>query len=290
MSLNNVYQTLSGTPGHHTGPRRVPPKTRMVEPLGHLGPVGHHQMQAGGNDDPAKGVEVLLAALADAGRHLGHDLVAQVRAKLMMMDRQSRAELAATIDDAFELAPDLSSARRQARWMLINASARQAAMAVWPAFPEPEEPVSNVEHMAPWLALIAQHCALVPDDHRYLIHHLSGLPDAQAMQKAQRYAQAWLRAADGEPRNHRKENAGRRAANASLVPHRAVSMAKTAYRPQQQHNGTPEPLPAGVRMSWTLLVDGKRLAIAGRPMTEDEALASARSRWPLSDVEVLTNA
>lgn len=289
MSLSSVYQALSGTPGHHTGPRRVPPQTRMVEPLGHMGHVGHHKMQGGGKDDPGRSVEALLAALADAGRHLGHDLEGQVRARLMMMDRQSRAELAAAIDDAFEVAPDLTSARQQARRMLTNANTRQAAMAVWPAFPEPKEPVSNVEHMAPWLALIAQHCALVPDDHRYLIHHLSGLPDAQAMRKARRYAQAWLRAADGEPRNHRKENAGRRAANASLVPHRAVTMATTAHRPHQQHHGAPEPLPAGVRMSWTLSVDGRRLAIAGRPMTEDEALASARSRWPLSDVEVRAN-
>ena len=52
----------------------------------------------------------------------------------------------------------------------------------------------------------------------------------------------------------------------------------------------PEPLPAGVRMSWTLRVDGRRLAIAGRPMTEEEALASARARWPGASLEVLTDA
>ncbi|MBY5929129.1 hypothetical protein KUV86_08390 [Halomonas sp. DP8Y7-3] len=156
---------------------------------------------------------MLLAALSDAGRHLGHDLVGQVRARLMMMDRQSRAELAAAIDDAFEVAPDLTSARQQARRMLTNASARQAAMAVWPAYPEPEESASNVEHMAPWLALIDQHCALVPDDHRYLIHHLSGLPATEAMRLAHRYVVAWTNAASTEPSPHRQANAGRRAAN-----------------------------------------------------------------------------
>lgn len=43
-------------------------------------------------------------------------------------------------------------------------------------------------------------------------------------------------------------------------------------------------------MSWPLRVDSKRLAIAGRPMTQGEALASARARWPDADVEVLADA
>lgn len=213
MSLDDVYRAFAGTPGHMACPGRVQPQTRMVEPLGHVGHVGHHKMQEGRRDAPANEVETLLAALRDAGRDLGPELVAQVRARLMPLGRRVRAELVAVIDDAFEVAPDLTSARRQVRRLLASDKALEAAKAVWPAYPDPAAPVANVEPLAPWLAHIARHCELVPDDRRYLMQHLSGLPAAEAMRWAHRYVEAWTDAARAEPTPHRQANAGRRAAN-----------------------------------------------------------------------------
>ncbi|WP_064700575.1 hypothetical protein [Halomonas caseinilytica] len=106
-------------------------------------------MQDGRRDVPANEVETLLAALSDAGRDLGPELVAQVRARLMPLGRRVRAELVAVIDDAFEVAPDLTSARRQVRRLLASDKALEAAKAVWPAYPDPAAPVANVEPLTP---------------------------------------------------------------------------------------------------------------------------------------------
>ncbi len=54
---------------------------------------------------------------------------------------------------------------------------------------------------------------LVPDDCRYLMQHLSGLPAAEAMRLAHRYVEAWMNVASAEPAPHRQANAGRHAAN-----------------------------------------------------------------------------
>ncbi|SOC51012.1 hypothetical protein SAMN05421509_10171 [Chromohalobacter canadensis] len=198
MSLDDVYLAFAGTPGHMGCPGRVQPQTRMVEPLGHVGHVGHHEMQDGRRD---------------AGRDLGPELMAQVRARLMPLGRQARAELVAVIDDVFEVAPDLTSARRQVRRLLASHKTLEAAKAVWPAYPDPAAPVANVEPLAPWLAHIARHCALVPDDRRYLMQHLSGQSAAEAMRLAHRYGEVWTDTARAEPAPHRQANAGRRAAN-----------------------------------------------------------------------------
>lgn len=216
MSLDDVYNTFAGTPGHMTCPGGVPPQTRMVEPLGPVGPVGHHKMQDSGASGPIQEVETLLGALADAGRDLGPELVAKVRARLMPLSRQVRAELVAVIDDAFEVAPDLATARRQTIQLLSNAKALEAAKAVWPAHPDPAVPVANVEPLTPWLAHIDRHCELALDDRRYLVTRLSGLAPDEAMRLAHRYVEAWASGAAAEPAPQRKTNAGRRAANTVL--------------------------------------------------------------------------
>ncbi|MBB3190655.1 hypothetical protein [Halomonas cerina] len=187
--------------------------------------MGHHERQAGqGRAGPAHEVETLLAALADAGRDLGPALAHRLRETLAPLSRQVRAELVAVIDDAFEVAPDVEAARRQAHRLLSNAKALEAAKAVWPAYPEPpastdaQAPAaSRVEPVAPWLAHIARHCELVPDDRRYLLHHLAARSDAEAMRLAHRYVEAWAAAAAAESQVHRRANAGRRTANAFLI-------------------------------------------------------------------------
>ncbi|WP_144439587.1 hypothetical protein [Halomonas chromatireducens] len=179
--------------------------------------MGHHEKEEQQDKaGPAHEVETLLAALADAGRDLGPALAHRLRETLAPLSRQVRAELVAVIDDAFEVAPDLMTARQQARRLLRNAKALEAAQAVWPAYPERPAPVVNVEPLAPWLAHIDRHCELVADDRRYLLHHLSGRPQVEAMRLAHRYVEAWAAAADAESQAHRRANAGRRAANAML--------------------------------------------------------------------------
>ena len=217
MSLDDVYRAFAGTPGPATCPASVPAPPRTVERLGHVGPMGHHEKEE--QQDKAglaHEVETLLAALAEIGRDLGPELTQDLRERLAPLSRQVRAELVAVIDDAFEVAPDLMTARRQAHRLLRNAKALEAAQAVWPAYPEPPAPVANVEPLAPWLAHIDRHCELVADDRRYLLHHLSGRPQAEAMRLAHRYVEAWTAGAGAEPQAHRRANAGRRAANTML--------------------------------------------------------------------------
>lgn len=105
MSLDDVYRAFAGTPGHVACPGRVQPQTRMAEPLGHLGHMGHHEMRG---------------SRREAERDLGPELVAQVRARLMPLGRKLRADLVAVIDDASEVASDLTSVRRLVRRLLTS--------------------------------------------------------------------------------------------------------------------------------------------------------------------------
>lgn len=78
--------------------------------------------------------------------------------------------------------------------------------------PEPET-ASRVE----WLGWITAQVPLIRDDREYVWSRLATLP-AHAMERAaRRYVQTWTEAADAEPKPHRKENAGRRAANRTLL-------------------------------------------------------------------------
>ncbi|MBB3183681.1 hypothetical protein FHR95_001235 [Halomonas fontilapidosi] len=222
MSLDDVFRAFAGTPDPATCPAPVPAQTRMVEPLGHIGHMGHNEKE--GQQDkagPAHEVETLLAALADAGRDIGPALAHCLRETLAPLSRQVRAELVAVIDDAFEVAPDIEDARRQAHRMLRNAKALEAAKVVWPAYPAPPAPTeaqapapSDIE--PPWLAYVAHHCELVPDDRRYLLHHLAARPEAEATKLALQYVETWATAADAESQAQRRDNAGRRAANTML--------------------------------------------------------------------------
>lgn len=222
--FDGLLRRFTGTCQDTTCPAPVPPQTRMVEPLGHVGHMGHHEKQAEQDTaGPAHEVEMLLAALADVGRDLGSELERQLRKTLAPLSRKIRAELVAVIDDAFEVAPDVEAARKQSRRLLSNAKALEAAKAVWPEYPEPSAPsitqppaAGRVEPVAPWLAHIARHCELLPDDRRYLLHHLAARSDAEAMRLARRYVEAWAAGADAEPIPQRRDNAGRRAANTLL--------------------------------------------------------------------------
>ena len=68
-----------------------------------------------------------------------------------------------------------------------------------------------------WLEWIASEVPLVPDDRAYVWARLKTLPPGGVESIARRYVQRWHEAADAEPKPHRKDNAGRRAANRGLL-------------------------------------------------------------------------
>lgn len=81
-------------------------------------------------------------------------------------------------------------------------------------FPENEETRYTASE---WLEWIASEVRLVPEDRTYIWSRLMTLPPGGAEAVARRYVALWKRAADSEPKSHRKENAGRKAANQSLL-------------------------------------------------------------------------
>ncbi|QPL46473.1 hypothetical protein IT895_01180 [Halomonas sp. A40-4] len=166
----------------------------------------------------------MLATLRAIGRDLGGALEKLARERLLGLDNPVRGEVIAALDDAFTVAPDLPSARKQCRHLLTDLNALDAAKACWPALPEPVGEVSVVPHrhtvapiIEPWLALIEQHCTLVPEDKRFIRLRLVTLSPGHAMRLARQYVEAWQQAARDEPRKHAKDNAGRRAANHLLI-------------------------------------------------------------------------
>ena len=242
MSLESLYQQYAGTtdttkwtPDTMPCPPGVRAVSRMVEPSGHDGHDGHgghgghHQI---GKQDvkpkqvPAAPTEIatLIGGLKAAGRSLGL-VEALAREAMAQLTRKAAAELAVVLDDVFEVAPDDATARAHCRRLLTDPQALAAAKAVWPDLPpalvaipqqqaKPKAPASD--DTPPWLRLIRQHCALVPEDERLLTRCLGMQPPRDAMQTAQRYVTTWQQAADAEPRETARDNAGRRAANNEL--------------------------------------------------------------------------
>ncbi|NDL70896.1 hypothetical protein [Vreelandella alkaliphila] len=236
MSLESLYQQYAGTadtakwtPDTKPCPPSVRAVTRMVEPSGHDGHGGHHQI---GKQDvkpkqvPATLAEItaIISGLKAAGRSLG--LVEELaREAMAQLTREAAAELAVVLDDVFEVAPDDATAHAHCRRLLNDQEALAAAKAVWPDLPsalvailqqqaKPKAPASD--NTPPWLRLIRQHCALVPEDERLLTRCLGMRPPRDALHAAQRYVTTWQQAADAEPREAARDNAGRRAANNEL--------------------------------------------------------------------------
>ena len=81
------------------------------------------------------------------------------------------------------------------------------------AFEEKHAPSTASE----WLDWIASEVPLVPEDRVYVWARLMTLPPGGVEAVARRYVQRWQEAADAEPKPHRKDNAGRRAANRGLL-------------------------------------------------------------------------
>lgn len=149
---------------------------------------------------PAHEVEALLVALRQAGHDLGIDLEARIRRSMANLSRQARAELATAIDDAFEASASIEQARLSISRHLLGGGDLGPASAEW------------------WVSWVASRCPVNADDRRYLGDLLRLLPARRRATAACWYSRAWLQAADAEPLPHHRDNAGRRAANATLRP------------------------------------------------------------------------
>ena len=88
-----------------------------------------------------------------------------------------------------------------------------------PPPPEATEVANPVEGAGrlEWLEWIASEVPLVPDDRVYVWARLMTLPPGGVESVARRYVHRWHEAAGAEPKPHRKDNAGRRAANRGLL-------------------------------------------------------------------------
>lgn len=174
--------------------------------------------------EPATPAEVaaIIGGLKAAGRSLGL-VEALAREAMAQLTREAAAELAVVLDDVFEVAPDDATARAHCRRLLKDQEALAAAKAVWPdlppvlvAIPQATTTAPVVDHAPQWLRFVRQHCTLVQEDERLLTRCLGMRPPRDALQATQRYVITWQQAADAEPREAARDNAGRRAANNEL--------------------------------------------------------------------------
>lgn len=161
---------------------------------------------------PLQEVERIIEVLAqEVGRDLSDALENLMRRTMGPLDRATRATLAAEIDDAFECTQDIEQARGR------------AAQAIRGKVGEPP-PATLCE----WLTWTEARCPINADDRRHLVDRLKRLAPAKLATACRWYAQTWAKAAAAEPVGYLQENAGRRAANASLMAPRAKTLAKPA--------------------------------------------------------------
>src|SRR5690554_248487 len=154
---------------------------------------------------PAHEAETIITALVQgAGRDLGLPLVNRLRDVLAPMDRPTRANLAAAIDDAFEAAQGAEEARQQVAELLDTYTPRQA---------KPESLAGRPD----WIAWIGERCPPVNEDRIFILRRLHTLPPRAAERAAHRYVETWQAAAEAEPQTQAKDNRGRAAANRTLL-------------------------------------------------------------------------
>lgn len=131
---------------------------------------------------------------------------------------------------------------------------------------------------------IRDACPLLPADLEYVCRRLAVIGTGRAPTAALWYINAWTKAAEAEPVEHKKDNAGRRAANAVLSRRGAVPLPEITPKPQRQLR-SPKLLKDGQRMAWTVVLGNKRLTMAGVAMSYQQALEAAQARWPGAEVE-----
>ena len=241
----------------------------LSSPVNHKGRV-QQEVERAANDPeppaPEADIDLLLENLrfdfTGAPLHdIDNELAGAIRLAMLTMGRRARADLAALIDD--ELAT----------------KGRERVLALLQQRIETQPP-------ATWLEWIKQACPLVDGDVEFIGKVLARLAPREQEQAAHRYVAAWQAAAEAEAQPHRQANAGRQAANQTLLPANSRPMATGSTRQPSTITEAPS-LPAGVRMAWTIRVGDKRLVMTGTPYTREQAQQAAQARWPDADVEVV---
>ena len=92
-----------------------------------------------------------------------------------------------------------------------HATDQQKPMQLSGAFERPK--VAYSEERTDWLDWISGRCNVLPEDRTHVAKMLCRLHPRLQQRLAERYVEAWRAAADDEPKYHRRDNAGRRAAN-----------------------------------------------------------------------------
>ncbi|MGO2133713.1 MAG: hypothetical protein ACTH3D_12615 [Halomonas sp.] len=117
-------------------------ENQTSDPSASVGSVGRppgafDENQAPG---PLSDIDTIISVLVkQVGRDLGPELVRRARHVMAPMSRKDRAELAAALDDAFEVAPSVGAARWQCHRLLSDNKALAEAKAAWPGLPLPME-------------------------------------------------------------------------------------------------------------------------------------------------------
>lgn len=157
---------------------------------------------------PLQEVGRIIAVLVEeVGLDIGTDLEKLIHQAMEPLDRCTRANLAAEIDDLFEY----SESTEQARSLVVQKIQKKCGN------PSPKT-------LEEWLDWIEARCPINAGDRRYLANQMSWLTPKQISDACQWYAQIWAKAAASEPTAHRRDNAGRKAANAALMVSRAARL------------------------------------------------------------------
>ena len=255
QGTGKLFENQQGSPGSLSSPANC--KGRVQQEVG----------QAANDPEPPEAdidllVENLRFDFTGAPFHdIDNELAGAIRLVMLPMGRRARADLAALIDDE------------------MGTKGRDRVLSLLQQRIEVQPP-------ATWLEWIKRECPVVDGDVEFIGKVLARLAPREQEQAAHRYVAAWQAAAKAEAQPQRQANAGRQAANQTLLPANSRPMATGSTR--QPYTTTEAPrLPAGVRMVWTIRVGDKRLVLAGTPYTREQAQQAAKARWPDADVEVI---
>lgn len=149
-------------------------------------------------------IEAIISSLMATGHDMDARLAHRLRKKMAPLSRRDRADLAVVVDDALSSTKDTSEASRRALTLLSSEAAKASR----------RETIGNRE---PWIDWIADRCTLLAEDRTFICRRMRTLPPKAAERTARRYVATWHTAAEAEPSPVKQENAGRAAANRSLL-------------------------------------------------------------------------
>ncbi|KAA0017144.1 hypothetical protein F0A16_14155 [Salinicola corii] len=153
---------------------------------------------------PMREIEAIISSLVAAGHDVDARLAHRLRETMAPLSRRDRADLAIAVEDAMTATSDPDETSRRALALLGEAS---------PKAPH-RETIGNRE---PWIDWIAGRCPLLAEDRTFICRRMRTLPPRAAERTARRYVAIWHSAVEVEPSPVKQENAGRAAANRSLL-------------------------------------------------------------------------